>query len=165
MCYREQIWAASKIDMVRNGCPSSAGAPLRFRVLIEGSGGWVVLSRERCRSDVHVPLQSPMSSQTSCSLLLSYIHAHPDGKWSSCIHWSRATWLHIRTQPCKWEQGIWHRSTMSPYEKSTVTSCVNKTLLSNLCNINLKVMDKSKSAFLALLCRGAKDCKMRCWQG
>lgn len=48
----------------------------------------------------------------------------------------------------------------SPYEKSAVTSCVKKTLLSNLRNINPKVMNKSKSAFLALVCRGTEDSEM-----
>lgn len=72
-------------SMVMNGCPSSAGAPLRFRALIEGSGGCVVISREKCCPDVHVPLQSPMSSETSFPLLLSVIYACPDGRWSSRI--------------------------------------------------------------------------------
>lgn len=45
----------------------------------------------------------------------------------------------------------------SPCEKSAITSRVNKTSLSNLCNINPKVMNKSRSAFLALVCRGAED--------
>lgn len=48
----------------------------------------------------------------------------------------------------------------SPCEKAAVTSCVNKTSLSNLCNINPKVKNKSKSAFLALVCRGEEDYEM-----
>lgn len=48
----------------------------------------------------------------------------------------------------------------SPCEESAVTSCVNETSLSDLCNINPQVMNKSKSAFLALVCRGAEDYEM-----
>lgn len=50
----------------------------------------------------------------------------------------------------------------SPYEKSAVTPCVIKTLLSKLCNKNLKVMNESKSVFLALVCRGAEGYNIRC---
>lgn len=83
----------------------------------------------------------------------------PGGWWSSCIHWSPAVWLHIRTRPDKWEQ-LAQEHWGSPCGKSAVTSCVNETSLSNLCNINPKLMNKSKSAFLALVCRGAEDYEM-----
>lgn len=54
-------------SVVRNGCLSSAGASPWFR---GGSRGQVGLSRDELCSDEHILLQSPTSSQTSCSLLL-----------------------------------------------------------------------------------------------
>lgn len=129
-----------------------------------GSGGWVVLSRERFHSDACVPLQRPMSSQTSC-LLLFFLHIRTSWWKMVLMHPLKLCYLiadqdsAMQTRTRHLTQEHWR----SPYEKSAVTSCVNKTSLSNLCNINPKIMNKS--AFLALVCRDTEDYKMRCWQG
>lgn len=120
-----------------------------------------MLSRDRFHSEVHVLLQSPTSSQTSCSLLLCVLVSM--SWWSMVLmHPPKPCYL-IAYQDLATQMGIRHLARehwRRPCEKPAVTSCVNKTSLSSLYNINPKVMNKSKSAFLALVCRGAEDYEM-----